>query len=129
VSVIDDADRGTLQADLDAFNNQSFLVTQAPPVDTANGRHGMGGKEFRRGDAGFDAVLIEKLESSRSIRLIPVGAKPVPSRFAAPSSSTSRSLSSSFTTRCRRRRTLGLAALEQLHTRSTSPRKKSSTPT
>lgn len=69
VSVVDEADRASLQKSLDDLNNRPFLVEKAPPQ--SGERYEIGAKEFQRGEPGFDEVLIRKLASSHSIRLEP----------------------------------------------------------
>lgn len=69
-SLVDEADRKSLQASLDEFNNRPFLVEKAPPE--GDERYAVGAKEYERGQPGFDEVLIRKLESGRGIRLEPV---------------------------------------------------------
>jgi hypothetical protein len=69
VSLLKESERATVQKSLDDLNNQAFLVVKAPP--SGEERYALGATEHKRGQPGFDEVLIRKLEDSHGILLTP----------------------------------------------------------
>lgn len=68
VNLINESQRTEVQKSLDEFNNREFLVIKTPPKNGE--RYELGAKEFRRDDPDFNKILIEKLESTRQIKLV-----------------------------------------------------------
>lgn len=57
-----DAWKSRLQHCVDEFNNRPFLVSKAPPSKSVE-RYALGAVEKRRGDEGFDDLLLAKFRS------------------------------------------------------------------
>jgi len=65
VEAMDERARNKLQHDVDEFNFRPFLFVKAPPrgdADEHGGRYGLGAVEKKRGEDGFDEMLLGKLK-------------------------------------------------------------------